>query len=167
MFKVTRGDVVILILDYSETYQTFNNKTISIYIYQLSFLPCVSTSPVAADGPMGMIFGMWMCFGDRLLIFVKSGSKVKGQGQKSIKICLFWVDFGHRGYIWDYSEPRRVGGGGYYWQHAIYIYCLKPVGYSTMGLQGSNVKAYDNKTALSKSTPKYIMDPPGGLNFIL
>ena len=61
---------------------------------------------------MGMIFGMWMCFGDRLLIFVKSGSKVKGQGQKSIKICLFWVDFGHRGYIWDYSEPRRVGGGG-------------------------------------------------------
>ena len=37
-----------------------------------------------------------------------------------------------------------------------------PVGYSPMGLQGSNVKAYDNKTALLKSALKSIMDPSGG-----
>ncbi len=39
-----------------------------------------------------------------------------------------------------------------------------PVGYSTMGLKGSNAKAYDNKTALLKSGLKTVMDPPGGLN---
>ena len=39
-----------------------------------SFLPCVATSPAAADGPMGMIFGMWLGHGGRMLIFAKSGS---------------------------------------------------------------------------------------------
>ncbi len=44
-----------------------------------------------------------------MLIFDKSGSKVKGLGKKSMKkMCLFWADFGHRGYVWDYSEPGRV-----------------------------------------------------------
>ncbi len=32
-----------------------------------------------------------------------------------------------------------------------------------MGLSGSNVKAYDNKTALLKSVLNTVMDPPGGL----
>ena len=32
-----------------------------------------------------------------------------------------------------------------------------------MGLQGSDVKAYDNKTALLKSVLKTVTDPPGGL----
>ncbi len=58
-----------------------------------------------------MIFGMWVCLGDHPLIFDKSGSKVKGQGQKSIKICLFRADFGHRGYVWDYLGPGRVQWG--------------------------------------------------------
>ena len=35
-----------------------------------------------------------------------------------------------------------------------------PVGYSTMGLSGSNTKAYDNKAALLKSVLKTVMDPP-------
>ena len=37
--------------------------------------------------------------------------RVKGQGQKSIKICLFWADFGHRGHVSDYSGPGRVRSG--------------------------------------------------------
>ncbi len=28
-----------------------------------------------------------------------------------MKICLFWADFSHRGYVWDYSEPGRVRWG--------------------------------------------------------
>ena len=32
-----------------------------ILIYFLAFLPCVLASPAAADGPTGMIFGMWVC----------------------------------------------------------------------------------------------------------
>ena len=35
-----------------------------------------------------------------------------------------------------------------------------PVGYSTMGLLGSDVKAYDNKTALLKSVLKTVTDSP-------
>ena len=43
-----------------------------------------------------------------------------------------------------------------------------PVGFSTMGLLGSHMKAYGNKTALLKCALKSIMDPPppGGLNVI-
>ncbi len=67
--------------------------------------------PVAADGPTGLIFGMNVGFGCGLLIFGKSGSKVKGQGQKSLKICLFGADYGHRGYMWDYLGPGRVRWG--------------------------------------------------------
>ncbi len=68
-----------------------------IIIYFLAFLPWVLASPAAADGPMGMIFSMWVCLGDRPLIFYKSGSKVKGQGQKSTKKRSFWANFGYRG----------------------------------------------------------------------
>ncbi len=28
-----------------------------------------------------------------------------------MKICLFWANFSHRGYVWDYSEPVRVRWG--------------------------------------------------------
>ncbi len=28
-----------------------------------------------------------------------------------MKICLFWADFGHRGFVWDYSGPGRVRWG--------------------------------------------------------
>ncbi len=45
------------------------------------------------------------------LIFYISRSKVKGQGQISMKICLFWADFGHRGYVWGFSGPGRVRWG--------------------------------------------------------
>ncbi len=45
----------------------------------------VTTSPAAAAGPMGMIFGMGMDIDNRMPIFGKSGSKVKGQGPKSSK----------------------------------------------------------------------------------
>ncbi len=45
------------------------------------------------------------------LIFYISRSKVKGQGQISMKICLFQADFGHRGCVWDYSGPGRVRWG--------------------------------------------------------
>ena len=55
-----------------------------------------------------MIFGMWMCHGGRPLIFGKWGSKVKvGNPQK----YAFRADFGHRGYVWDYSGPGRVRWG--------------------------------------------------------
>ncbi len=39
-------------------------------------------SPPAANGPIDMIFGMGMDIDDRMPIFGKSWSKVKGQGQK-------------------------------------------------------------------------------------
>ena len=58
-----------------------------------------------------MIFGMKVCFYYGMLIFGKLGSQVKGQGQKSIKICLFCAVFGHRGSMWGYSEPKRVRWG--------------------------------------------------------
>ena len=41
--------------------------------------------PAAANGPINMIFCMGMDIADRMSIFGKSGSKVKGQGQKSAK----------------------------------------------------------------------------------
>ncbi len=44
-----------------------------------------------------------------LTLFGTLRSKVKGQ--ISIKICLLWAVFGHRGYMWDYSEPRSVRWG--------------------------------------------------------
>ncbi len=28
-----------------------------------------------------------------------------------MKTCLFWAVFGHRGHMWDYSEPRGVRWG--------------------------------------------------------
>ncbi len=60
---------------------------------------------------MGMIFGMWVCLGGRMLIFEKSRSKVKGQGRKSTKICLFWAIFGHRSWVCVRSGPGRVRWG--------------------------------------------------------
>ncbi len=78
-----------------------------------SVLASVTASPAAANGPTDMIFGMKVCFDYGMLIFGKSRSRVKGQGRKSTKICLFWADFGHRGYVWGYSGPGRVRWGTY------------------------------------------------------
>ncbi len=72
---------------------------------------CVTLPPAIAVGPTDMIFGMMMGIGYGMLIFAKSGAKVKGQGQKSTKIFFFWAYFGHMGYVWDYSEPGRVRWG--------------------------------------------------------
>ena len=62
-------------------------------------------------GPRGSIFGRDVGPDCSLPIFGFLRSKVKGQGQISMKICLFWAVFGHRGYMWGYSEPKRVRWG--------------------------------------------------------
>ncbi len=80
-----------------------------ILIYFLAFLPLVLASPAASDGPMGMIFGVWVCLGSRMLIFDKSGSKVKGHGQKSKKNCLFGPIFGTEV---KYGYEQDQGGSG-------------------------------------------------------
>ncbi len=64
-------------------------------------------SPAVTNGPIDMIFGMGMDIDDRMPIFGKSGSKVKGQGQKSAKNrflrrllvtgARFWSIQGRRG----------------------------------------------------------------------
>ena len=45
------------------------------------------------------------------LIFYISRSKVKGQGQVGMKMCLFGANFGHRGYVYVRSGPVRVRWG--------------------------------------------------------
>ncbi len=57
-----------------------------------------------------MIFGMWVCLCGRMLIFDKSGSKVKGQGQKSTKNCLFGPILGTD--VRYGSEQDQGGSGG-------------------------------------------------------
>ncbi len=64
-----------------------------------SFLVCVTGYPAIVNGPINMIFDRMMGFNLNLLIFGKSRSKVKGQGQISMKICIFWVNFGHSSYV--------------------------------------------------------------------
>ncbi len=73
----------------------------NILIYFLAFLASVTASPAATNGPTDMSFGMEVCFHCGMLIFEKLGPKVKGQGQISMKIRLFWANLGHRGYVWD------------------------------------------------------------------
>ena len=80
-------------------------------IYFLAFLPSVTRSPAAADGPTGLNFSMWVDLEANSMIFGKLRSKVKVQVQISTEICPFWAIFGHRGYMWDYSEPGRVRWG--------------------------------------------------------
>ena len=60
-----------------------------ILIYFLAFRPSATPSPAAAVGPTHMIFGTKVCLYYGMLIFGKLGTKVKGQGKKSMKICLF------------------------------------------------------------------------------
>ncbi len=65
------------------------------------------TSPPAANGPIDLIFGMGLDIDDRMPIFGKSGSKVKGQGQKSkengflqrplVIAAMFWSTHDRRG----------------------------------------------------------------------
>ena len=45
-----------------------------------------------------------------MLIFWFFGSKVKGQGKKSIKICLFWADFGQGAMCGAIQDQRGSGG---------------------------------------------------------
>ena len=81
------------------------SKVTKILIYFLAFRLWITAFPAVANGSIGMIFGRMMGPGYGMLIFGKSGSKVKGQGQISTKICLLWADFGHRGCVWGYSGP--------------------------------------------------------------
>ncbi len=74
-------------------------------------LPCVTRPPAVPNGPRDLNFGMRMYLDPDSTLFGKLRSKVKGKGQISMKICLFWAVFGHKGYMWDYSEPRKVRWG--------------------------------------------------------
>ena len=66
-------------------FRTFSHLLVSIIMVCDSVRPSVTTSPAAAKGPTDLIFGMYMEIGDRMTIFGKSRSKVKGQGQISTK----------------------------------------------------------------------------------
>ena len=50
-----------------------------------SFRSHITTSPAAVNRRTDLIFGMYMDIGDRMPVFGKSWSKVKGQGQISTK----------------------------------------------------------------------------------
>ncbi len=52
------------------------------------FRMCVPLPTAAANGPRGLNFGMKMGLKYGLTLFGQSGSKVKGQGPKSMKRCL-------------------------------------------------------------------------------
>ncbi len=65
---------------------------------------CFSASPARTVGPIALIFCMSVGFGRERPIFGKSRSKVKGQGLKSEKMCLFEPFFatgGQLGSGWD------------------------------------------------------------------
>ncbi len=50
--------------------------------------------PATANGPTDMIRGMMMGLGYGMLIFGKSGSKVKVKNPQKL---TFWANFGYRG----------------------------------------------------------------------
>ena len=67
------------------------------------------TSPAAANGPNDMIFGKWVDIDDRMPIFGKSRSKVKGQGQKSTKNLFLQRLLVTGARFWSIQDRRGSG----------------------------------------------------------
>ena len=65
-------------------------------------------SPAAANGPIGMIFGMGMDIDQCMPIFGKSKSKVKGQGQNNTTNRFLQRFLVTSARFLVHSRPKRV-----------------------------------------------------------
>ncbi len=89
------------------------------YISYVSICLSVPASPAATVGPRTLIFRMDIGPDGRLLIFWKSRSKAKGQGQKSGKNRNFWLVL-----LIGWVQAGSRVGSGYFWQLA--NFCWQP-----------------------------------------
>ncbi len=74
-----------------------------------SVCPSVTTSPAAANGPIDTIFGMGVDIDDRMPIFGKSRSEVKGQGQQSTKNRFLQRRLVTGARFWSIQDRRGSG----------------------------------------------------------
>ncbi len=68
--------IAVLVKQYSQK---------NILIYFLAFLLCVATSPAAANGPMGIIFGMWVC---------PRAEALRDRAMRGVHLHIYYIYFG-------------------------------------------------------------------------